>query len=197
MSEIADPGDIADIINEFLDTESSEGTLEKEDADSDYTPSSSRRSSISSFGPEEVTNSCLVKDRTCDGNIRCSTSKKQIKNSPRRTSRKKSIVENVDIKEPEEGDHDKTVTVYSCDFPSCGKTFTRLYNLKSHYRTHTDDRPFACDKCDQTFSRNHDLKRHYKIHSGVKPFNCEHCGKKFSRMDALGRHRAKRPQCRE
>ncbi|ORX92851.1 hypothetical protein K493DRAFT_316332 [Basidiobolus meristosporus CBS 931.73] len=98
---------------------------------------------------------------------------------------------------PNEGDPDKAITVYSCDFPSCGKTFTRLYNLKSHFRTHTDDRPFACDKCDQTFSRNHDLKRHYKIHSGVKPFSCEYCGKKFSRMDALGRHRAKRPQCRE
>ncbi|KAI9283543.1 hypothetical protein BC943DRAFT_362124 [Umbelopsis sp. AD052] len=86
--------------------------------------------------------------------------------------------------------NNETHTVYPCLFPGCSKTFMRLYNLKSHSRTHTDDRPFKCSVCGQAFSRNHDLKRHCKIHGGDKPHHCPTCGKQFSRLDALKRHKA-------
>ncbi|KAL1919398.1 uncharacterized protein VTP21DRAFT_2091 [Calcarisporiella thermophila] len=78
---------------------------------------------------------------------------------------------------------------YKCTYSGCGKGFTRLYNLKSHMRTHVVDKPYRCTRCSQAFSRNHDLKRHMKIHDGIKPYLCG-CGKAFSRMDALRRHRA-------
>lgn len=80
-------------------------------------------------------------------------------------------------------------TSYPCTHEGCDKVFARLYNLKSHQRTHTNERNFVCTTCAQAFARNHDLKRHVKIHGGDKPFKCNGCGKSFSRLDALGRHR--------
>ncbi|AOW03429.1 hypothetical protein B0I72DRAFT_138423 [Yarrowia lipolytica] len=90
----------------------------------------------------------------------------------------------------------KHPSTFACHL--CDKRFTRSYNLRSHLRTHTDERPFVCTVCGKAFARQHDRKRHEALHSGEKKYQCQGvladgqtpwgCGRKFARADALGRH---------
>lgn len=93
-------------------------------------------------------------------------------------------------------DNDDSGLMFCCD--QCDKKFTRAYNLRSHMRTHTDERPFLCTICGKAFARLHDRKRHEDLHSGEKRYACSGklsdnssnwgCGRRFARADALGRH---------
>lgn len=82
----------------------------------------------------------------------------------------------------------KNPATFICPVEGCHKAFTRAYNLRSHQRTHTNERPFLCEICSKGFARQHDRKRHEKLHTNEKPFSCPGCLKKFARMDALSRH---------
>ncbi|KAI8885604.1 hypothetical protein K501DRAFT_284177 [Backusella circina FSU 941] len=87
-------------------------------------------------------------------------------------------------------DNTEPLPGYPCKYPNCNKRFSRPYNLKSHMRTHTSERPFACNhpSCGWKFARPHDLKRHQLQHTGQKPHSCKFCHRRFARSDALKRH---------
>lgn len=91
--------------------------------------------------------------------------------------------------------YQKHPAVFQCNL--CPKRFTRAYNLRSHLRAHTEERPFVCTVCGKAFARQHDRKRHESLHSGEKKLVCKGqlkdgsrwgCGRRFARVDALGRH---------
>ncbi|KAF9010609.1 hypothetical protein BDQ17DRAFT_1346533 [Cyathus striatus] len=78
--------------------------------------------------------------------------------------------------------------VYPCLIVGCRKTFSRLYSLRAHQRSHATHRPYRCDICPASFARNHDLKRHIKLHDRIA-WKCAGCQKVFSRRDAIKRHK--------
>ena len=78
---------------------------------------------------------------------------------------------------------------YPC--PVCNKLFRNNRHLRSHFLTHTREKPFPCnfDGCEKRFAREQDLKRHGRIHTGERPYKCENCNMAFKRKDHLNNHK--------
>jgi uncharacterized Zn-finger protein len=69
------------------------------------------------------------------------------------------------LTEPDvEGESEKADKPFTCPFRFCARPFRRLEHLKRHVRTHTHERPFACQHCSRSFSRRDNLLQHERIH---------------------------------
>ncbi|KAI2464722.1 hypothetical protein F4781DRAFT_411946 [Annulohypoxylon bovei var. microspora] len=106
------------------------------------------------------------------------------------------FLDNEEFPKPEKtiASSSKQDATYSCHL--CPKKFTRQFNLRSHLRTHNNEKPFGCSFCEEQFTRKSDCVRHERGH-GEKKFKCSGqledgtswgCKAAFGRADKLSSH---------
>ncbi|GMT08919.1 hypothetical protein PFISCL1PPCAC_216, partial [Pristionchus fissidentatus] len=78
--------------------------------------------------------------------------------------------------------------LFYCEICQPASAFTQLHNLKTHMRSHVNNRRYKCELCQTRFTRSEHLKRHQKSKCDDRPFLCTICGKRFELEQTLKDH---------
>ena len=70
---------------------------------------------------------------------------------------------------------------------ACGMQCRDNYQLQTHERSHSKEKPFECSLCIYKSSRKEDVERHMKRCKGPK-YNCGNCGQMFRSKIAVTDH---------
>ncbi|XP_021177084.2 transcription factor E4F1 [Fundulus heteroclitus] len=80
---------------------------------------------------------------------------------------------------------------------TCEKTFKTTNILRTHMKTHSDQKNFSCDLCGTSFRTKGSLIRHNRRHTDERPYRCTLCGLSFRESGALTRHLKSLTPCTE
>ncbi|XP_029014924.1 transcription factor E4F1 [Betta splendens] len=130
-------------------------------------------------------------------------------NSPLGRGRRKRIVSHkvteesdvIEVSVSDNGDSDKLVYKinqegrYICQI--CKKTFKTTNIVRTHLKTHSDQKNFSCDLCGTAFRTKGSLIRHNRRHTDERPYRCTLCGQSFRESGALTRHLKALTPCTE
>uniref|UniRef100_A0A182VMF0 C2H2-type domain-containing protein n=1 Tax=Anopheles merus TaxID=30066 RepID=A0A182VMF0_ANOME len=75
---------------------------------------------------------------------------------------------------------------YACDI--CFKSFTQASSLNTHKRLHFNVKPFVCEICNQQYTSAGNYKVHLRTHTQEKPYACSYCDKRFSQHSSKKMH---------
>ncbi|XP_068192969.1 transcription factor E4F1 [Antennarius striatus] len=84
---------------------------------------------------------------------------------------------------------------YICQL--CQKTFKTTNILRTHMKTHSDQKNYSCDLCGTSFRTKGSLIRHNRRHTDERPYRCNLCGQSFRESGALTRHLKALTPCTE
>ncbi|XP_028310110.1 transcription factor E4F1 isoform X2 [Gouania willdenowi] len=111
------------------------------------------------------------------------------------------VIDQSDVIEEPSSDSDKLIYKinqdgrYICQL--CEKTFKTINILRTHMKTHSDQKNFSCGLCETSFRTKGSLIRHNRRHTDERPYRCTLCGQSFRESGALTRHLKSLTPCTE
>ncbi|XP_041971288.1 zinc finger protein 883-like isoform X2 [Aricia agestis] len=84
-------------------------------------------------------------------------------------------------------DPDRLDKTHEC--PQCSWRFTSKTHLNNHIKiVHERIRNYPCTSCARTFGTKKNLESHFRTHTNERPYKCEICPKSFRVLAALKKH---------
>jgi uncharacterized Zn-finger protein len=85
---------------------------------------------------------------------------------------------------------------YKCN--ECNQIFKKVYHMKNHVRSHTQETPFKCTICQREFSQKCNMEKHVQMHGrfnedkkNIPKFKCHICLRHFPLHKTLKVHLSK------